>query len=147
MAPRKHDEVRNAAKLRTTADERTIHEPASDEDEYDGRPSGELSEGDHDILESEDERERLLTQKDGLSGMFNRTGLGVKIGKRSKKQEMKERRRGGNQESSALMYEMEEGIGASTSSLRRSEESDEERLHALRLQAKVCWTFVSVGEV
>lgn len=121
-----------------SADERTFCEQTSDDEGYDGRPSGELSEGDHDILESEDERERLLTQKDGISGMF---GKGVKIGKRDKKkEEMRERKKGGDEELSALMYEMEEGIGVSSSSLRsrRSSESDEQRLLAIRSQRKVC---------
>ena len=81
-----------------------------------------------------------MTQKDGFSNMFSRTGLGVKIGKRNKKSEMKERRKGGNQESSSLMYEMEEGMGVSSSSLRsrRSSESDQQRLLELSQQPKVC---------
>ena len=75
-----------------SADERTLCERASDNESNDGRPSGELSEGDHDILESEDEREKLLTQKDGISGLFSNNAPSIKIGKRHKKG----RRRGGN---------------------------------------------------
>lgn len=119
-----------------STDDRTLCEQTSDDEGYDGRPSGELSEGDHDILESEDERERLLTQKEGMSGMFGRRESGVKIGHWERKAEMNERRKSGNEESSALMYEMEEGMGASNTSLRsrRSSESDEQRLLAIRSQ-------------
>lgn len=140
MSSRPHDELNRVASSDISADDRTLCEHVSDDEGYDGRPSGDLSEGDHDLLESEDERERLLTQKDGGSGLFGRKGSGVKIGKREKKKEMKERRKGGNTESSALMYEMEEGIGVSSSSLRsrRSSESDEQRLLAIRSQRKVC---------
>ncbi|KAF1840618.1 Phosphodiest-domain-containing protein [Cucurbitaria berberidis CBS 394.84] len=138
MAPRPQVIPHRRASSDSSADEQTLCEQTSDDEGYDGRPSGELSEGDHDILESEDERERLLTQKDGISGMFGKGLSGVKIGKRDKV-EMKERRKGGNDESSALMYEMEEGIGgASSTSLRssRSSQSDEQRLHAVRSQRK-----------
>ncbi|CAO2656894.1 Nn.00g056970.m01.CDS01 [Neocucurbitaria sp. VM-36] len=138
MAPRPQVIPRRRASSDVSADERTLCEQTSDDEGYDGRPSGELSEGDHDILESEDERERLLTQKDGRSGIFGKRVSGLKIGKRDKKKEMKERKKGGNEESSALMYEMEEGIGVSSSSLRsrRSSESDEQRLLAIRSQRK-----------
>lgn len=139
MSSQPHEEPHRAASYDASADERTLCEPASDDEGYDGRPSGELSEGDHDILESEDERERLLTQNDGITGMFGRKGSGVKIGKLSKKKvEMKEREKGRGEESSALMYKMEEGIGGSSSSLRsrRSSESDEQRLLAMRSQRK-----------
>lgn len=139
MSPRSPDGSQRVASSDASADERTLCEHISDNEDYDGRPSGELSEGDHDILESEDERERLLTEKDGVSSFFGRKGSGVKIGRREKKVEMKERKRG-NEESSALMYEMEEGIGASSTSLRsrRSSESDEKRLLAIRSQRQVC---------
>lgn len=129
-----------------SADERTLYEHTSDDENYDGRPSGDLSEGDHDILESEDEREKLLTRNDGGPGLFGRKGSGVKIG-RLKKAEMKERRKGGREESSALMYEMEEGIGASSTSLRsrRSSESDEQRLLAIRSRRKACLSCTCIG--
>ena len=55
------------------------YDDASDNDDYDIRPSAELSDGDHDILESEDECERLLTQKEGIEGLL---GSSVKIVKR-----------------------------------------------------------------
>ncbi|OAL55864.1 Phosphodiest-domain-containing protein [Pyrenochaeta sp. DS3sAY3a] len=137
MSSRQLDEAHRIASSDASADERTLCENASDDEGYDGRPSGDLLDRDHDILDSEDERERLLTQKDGLSGMF-RKGSGVKIGKPSRKKEMRERRKGGDEETSALMYEMEEGIGVSSSSLRsrRSSESDERRLLAVRSQKK-----------
>jgi hypothetical protein len=136
MSSRPHDDARRVASSEASADERTLYDHTSDDGGYDGRPSGELSEGDHDILESEDERERLLTEKDGLSGVLGRKGSGVKIGEWSKNMGMKEGRKGGNEESSALMYEMEEGIGASSTSLRsrRSSESDQQRLLAIRSQ-------------
>lgn len=120
-----------------SADERTLYDPESDDDAYDGRPSGELLDADKDILESEDERERLLTQRDGVSSMFGKKG--VKIGKLSQKAEMKERKRGQNEETEALMYEMEEGIGQSSTNLRsrRSSESDVQRLLDSRQQRKV----------
>ncbi|EAT88008.2 hypothetical protein SNOG_04248 [Parastagonospora nodorum SN15] len=106
MSSRSQDESRRAASSDASADERTLYDPESDDEGYDGRPSGELMEGDHDILDSEDERDRLLTQEQGIFGK-----KGVKIGKLSRKAEMKERKRGQSEETSALMYEMEEGIG------------------------------------
>lgn len=117
-----------------SADERTLYEPSDDE----GYNPSEVSDGDHDILESEDERERLLTQEKGISGLFNKKG--VRIGKRERNapREMKERKRNSNGETSALMYEMEEGgRGVSSSSLEhRSSEEDERRL----LATKSHWT-------
>jgi hypothetical protein len=138
MSSRSQDAIHRVASSDVSADERTLYDPDSEDEGYDGRPSGELLDGDHDILESEDERDRLLTQKDGLTGIFGKQG--VKIGKLSRKAEMKERKKEQNEETSALMYEMEEGIGRSTTSLRsrRSSESDEQRLVALRLQRKAC---------
>jgi hypothetical protein len=135
MSSRSTDEVHRIASSDVSADERTLYDPESDDD---GRPSGELLAGDHDILDSEDERDRLLTQKDGLSGMFGKNG--VRIGKLSQKAEKKERKKGHNEETSALMYEMEEGIGQSSTSLRsrRSSESDERRLLASTAQRKAC---------
>ncbi|KAH6638193.1 alkaline-phosphatase-like protein [Boeremia exigua] len=115
------------------------YDDASDSDDYDIRPSAELSDADHDILESEDERERLLTQKEGISGLFSSA---VKIGKRDggrKKAEMVERKRGLNSGASTPTYDTEEGIGESSSSLLRtgrSSESDEQRLLASRVQKK-----------
>lgn len=135
MSSRSQGELHMVASSDASADERTLYDPESDDD---GRPSGELLEGDHDILESEDERDRLLTQEKGIFGK-NR----VKIGKLSQKAELKVKsksRRGQNEETSALMYEMEEGIGhQSNTSLqsRRSSESDEQRLITSRAQQKV----------
>lgn len=138
MSSRPHTEKPRPASDDASADERTLYDPDSEDDGYDGRPSGELLAGDHDILDSEDERDRLLTQEKGFSGVFGKKG--VKIGKLSRKSGMKERKRDDNEETSALMYEMEEGIGHSSSSLRsrRSSESDEQRLLASRAQRKVC---------
>jgi hypothetical protein len=121
-------------------DERTLYDHTSDDEGYDGRPSGELDERDHDIPDSEDEREKLLTRDDGRKGVLGRNGSGVKVGKWDKKKEMKQRGKSGNEEASALMYEMEEGIGASSTSFRsrRSSESDEQRLLASESQRKVC---------
>ncbi|KAL5381420.1 hypothetical protein DPSP01_007134 [Paraphaeosphaeria sporulosa] len=111
-----------------SADERTLIDPLSDDERY----GSEVSDGDydHDILESEDERERLLTQKNGLGAMFNKKG--VRIGSKDRNAPTKKRgKRGHNDESSALMYEMEEGVGISTPTLDRSStESDERRLKA-----------------
>lgn len=115
------------------------YEDASDDD-YDLRPSAELSDADHDLLESEDERERLLTQKEGISGLFS---SGVKIGTRGngrKKAEMAERKRGLDTGASTPTYDTEEGVGESSSSLLRSgrsSQSDEQRLLATRAQKKV----------
>ncbi|KAF2681850.1 Phosphodiest-domain-containing protein [Lentithecium fluviatile CBS 122367] len=134
------DEAATKPSLDTmSADERTLCEHPSDDEIYDGRPSSEVSDGDHDILESEDERERLLTQKEGITGMFNKKG--VRIGKRERNTpgtvKAKERKRSSNGETSALMYEMEEGHGVSSSSLsRRSSESDERRLVATKTHRK-----------
>ncbi|KAH7408259.1 alkaline-phosphatase-like protein, partial [Phaeosphaeria sp. MPI-PUGE-AT-0046c] len=136
MSSRSPVESQRPASSDASADERTLYDPESDDDVYDGRPSGELLEGDKDILDSEDERERLLTHRDGVSSMFGKRG--VRIGKLSQKAEMKERKRGQDEETGALMYEMEEGIGQSSTSLRsrRSSESDEQRLLASRIQRK-----------
>ncbi|KAH7069235.1 alkaline-phosphatase-like protein [Paraphoma chrysanthemicola] len=136
MSPRSNEESQRRPSSDGSADERTLYDPDTDDEGYDGRPSGELLEHDHDILDSEDERDRLLTQKDGLPGIFGKKS--VKIGKLSRKAEAKAGKRGQNEESSALMYEMEEGIGHSSTSLRsrRSSESDEQRLLALRTQRK-----------
>ncbi|KAG9188874.1 hypothetical protein G6011_07579 [Alternaria panax] len=136
-----HNEVQRVASSDAGTDDRTLYDhPSDSEDNYDGRPSGDLDARDHDILDSEDERERLLTREDGgAKGILGRKGSGVKVGKWSTKmKEMKERRKSGNEEASALMYEMEEGIGASSTSFqsRRSEESDEQRLLASESQRK-----------
>lgn len=138
MSTRSTEDIRRAASSDTSADDRTLCEQMSDHDNHDGRPSGELSEGDYDLLESEDERERLLTEGDGRSGLFGNKRSGVKIGRREKKPEVQQRK-SGNEESSALMYEMEEGIGTSRTSLRskRSSENDEKRLLAARSQRQV----------
>jgi len=140
MSSRSHDDAPRPASDDVSADERTLYDAESEDDGYDGRPSGELLDGDRDILDSEDERDRLLNPKDGITGMFGNKG--VRIGRSSRKAEMKEHKRGQNEESSALMYEMEEGIGHSSSSLRsrRSSESDEQRLLALSAQRKACQT-------
>ncbi|KAF2636614.1 Phosphodiest-domain-containing protein [Massarina eburnea CBS 473.64] len=132
------------------ADEQTLYDPSDDNaSSYDGRPSEEFSEADHDILESEDERERLLTQKEGF---FQKKS--VKIGKRekdnapapapkkSRARKRKGKRGGSGEESASLMYEMEEGIGARSSSSssidseRRSSENDEKRLRVMGAQRK-----------
>jgi len=115
------------------------HDDASDSDDYDLRPSAELSDGDHDLLESEDERERLLTQKEGMSGLFSSS---VKIGKREggrKTAEIKERKRGVSTGASTPTYDTEEAAGESSASLLRSgrsSESDQQRLLATRAQKK-----------
>jgi hypothetical protein len=147
MSPRSTDEIHRGASSDVSADERTLYDPESDDEGYDGRPSGELLAGDHDILDSEDERDRLLTQKDGISGMFGKKG--VRIGKLSQKAQKKESKKGQNEETSALMYEMEEGIGHSSTSLRlrRSSESDEQRLLASTSQRKVCKLSIHVETV
>ncbi|RAR15027.1 Phosphodiest-domain-containing protein [Stemphylium lycopersici] len=134
---REGDESHRIAGSDAGTDERTLYDHTSDDEGYDGRPSGELSKNDHDILDSEDERERLLTQSEGGKGILGRKGSGVTVGKWVK-DKTKARRKGGNGESSALMYEMEEGIGASSTSFRsrRSSESDEQRLLASESQRR-----------
>jgi len=127
-----------------STDEGTLCEHTSDDEGY--NPS-EVSDGDHDILESEDERERLLTQNAGLSGLLNKKGVWTGGRKRDapRKTQMKERKRSSNGETSALMYEMEEGgHGVSSSSLEhRSSEEDARRLLATSSHRKVgcaiCW--------
>ncbi|KAF1975374.1 Phosphodiest-domain-containing protein [Bimuria novae-zelandiae CBS 107.79] len=126
-----------------SADERTLIDPLSDDERY----GSEVSDGDydHDILESEDEREKLLTRKDGIFG-----NKGIRIGRRDRNAPTKQRgKRGHNDELSALMYEMEEGVGASSSSFeRRSSESDERRLLAAgthrQSQKKRIWRRVGI---
>jgi predicted AlkP superfamily pyrophosphatase or phosphodiesterase len=103
----------------------------SDDESDDGRPSAELLEGDRGILEDEEERERLLMEKNK-----------IKAGKREKADRRNGRRRdrkrrAGQGETSQLMYEMEEGVGAlSTSISSNSSESDEQRLIATATQRK-----------
>jgi hypothetical protein len=115
-------------------------EDTSDSDDYDLRPSAEHSDGDHDLLESEDERERLLTQKEGISGLFRSS---VKIGRRDggrKKAEMTELKRGVSTGASTPTYDTEEAAGESSASLLRSDrssESDQQRLLATKAQKKV----------
>lgn len=124
-----------------SVDEQTLcdHSGTDDDERYEhGRPSSEVSEGGHDILESEDERERLLTKQGGMSSLFSKK---VKIGKREQKKPGADRQRnrkvGQNDERSMLMYEMEEGVGVSNPSLsRHSSESDEQRLLATTTQRK-----------
>jgi hypothetical protein len=148
MSSQPHNEPQRVASSDAGTDERTLYDHTDDDEGYDGRPSGELDERDHDILDSEDERERLLTREDGNKGLLGRKGSGVKVGKWDKRKEMKERRKGGNEESSALMYEMEEGIGASSTSFRseRSSEIDEQRLLASESQRKVCRAYACAGK-
>ncbi|KAF2468129.1 Phosphodiest-domain-containing protein [Lindgomyces ingoldianus] len=122
-----------------STDERTLYDHADDDGYSHGRPSTELSEPGHDILESEDERERLLTKNEGIAGIFSKKG--VKIGKREPTKpdgDSNQRgKKGRNGEASALMYEMEEGVGVSDQSLSRgSSESDEQRLSATIVQRK-----------
>jgi hypothetical protein len=118
-----------------SADEHTLIDPLSDDE----RHGSEVSDGDYDgdILESEDEREKLLTRKEGLFG-----NSGVRIGKRDRNAPTRQKgRKGYDDESSALMYEMEEGVGTSSSSIgRRSSEIDERRLLAAGTHRQVCTT-------
>ncbi|KAF2750965.1 Phosphodiest-domain-containing protein [Sporormia fimetaria CBS 119925] len=78
------------------------------------RQSSEMSVDDHDILESEDERERLLTKHTGVSGIFGTPK--VRIGTKGRQQadddtrEDEERPEG---ETSGLLYDTEEDVGAS----------------------------------
>lgn len=143
MATRSQDDLHRTASSDAGTDERTLYDHSSDEG-YDGRPSGELSQNDHDILDSEDEREKLLTQNQGKKGFLGRKGSGVKVGKWVK-EKAKARRKGSKEESSALMYDMEEGTGASsTSFIPRNSESDERRLLANESQRRVSWVNTSV---
>ena len=137
MPRRPHDDTSATAGSEDSVDGRTLCERASEDGSYDGRPSGELLDGDGDILESEDERERMLTQKEGFTaftGLFK--GSRVTVGKRVAR-EMRERKGGQEDESRALMYEMGDGIGASNFDLRGSE-SDGQRLLAAPRQSKAC---------
>lgn len=139
MSTMSNGRVEHAAEFDARSlDERTL----CDEDggAAHGRPSSELSEGDHDILESEDERERLLTKEKGISSVFGRTAVRVgprdNMNTRAGKQRQREAGRGG--EASALLYELEGGPGVSDASLsRRSSDSDEQRLLASKSQRKV----------
>ncbi|EUC50966.1 hypothetical protein COCMIDRAFT_21678 [Bipolaris oryzae ATCC 44560] len=136
MATRSQDDLHRIASSDAGTDERTLYDHSSDDEGYDGRPSGELSHNDHDILDSEDEREKLLTQNQERTGFLGRKGSGVKVGKWAK-EKAKARRHGSKEESSALMYDMEEGTGASsTSFIPRNSESDERRLLANESQRR-----------
>ncbi|KAJ5059590.1 ectonucleotide pyrophosphatase/phosphodiesterase family member 1 [Bipolaris maydis] len=136
MATRSQDDLHGTASSDAGTDERTLYDHSSDDEGYNGRPSGELSQNDHDILDSEDEREKLLTQNQGRKGFLGRKGSGVKVGKWVK-EKAKARRKGSKEESSALMYDMEEGTGASsTSFISRNSESDERRLLANESQRR-----------
>lgn len=137
MATRSQDDLHRVASSDAGTDDRTLYEHTDDDESYDGRPSGELSKNDHDILDSEDEREKLLTQGNEAKGFLGRKGSGVKVGKWVK-EKTKARRKGGDEESSALMYDIEEGTGASsTSFIPRNSESDQQRLLATPSQKKV----------
>jgi hypothetical protein len=139
MSSTPQDEARRATESDTfSVDERTLFEPDDEDGHSHGKPSTELSDGDHDILESEDERERLLTEPRGAN-LFKKSS--VMIGKReSTKASVGGRRKlkgSQNAETNALMYEMEEGAGVSNSSLsRHSSDSDEQRLLAARTLKK-----------
>ncbi|KAF2277443.1 Phosphodiest-domain-containing protein [Westerdykella ornata] len=115
-------------------DERTL----CDDDE--SRQSSEVSEGDHDILESEDERERLLVKHNAVSGLFGRpkVKIGVKDELSPASNKRQRRTKGGkNGEASALMYDTEEGVGSSETSLgEQSSDFDQQRLPAGRSQRK-----------
>lgn len=124
-----------------SADERTLYDPNSDDEApYDGRPSGDFSEGDNGILESEDEREKLLMGRKG-----------VKIGKRKEMKEVKRGksgRRGAEEESASLMYEMDGGIEGSSESLvgmRRGgrHREEDERVGIADGMARKVWCFSS----
>ncbi|KAF2186835.1 Phosphodiest-domain-containing protein [Zopfia rhizophila CBS 207.26] len=143
MSKTSHDESSKIAGSDTySTDDRTFseHTAYSEDESFDaGRPSSEVSELDHDILESEDERERLLVNKDGISGLFGKKR--VKIGKREqrklRREAKQEHKKGRNGESGELMYEMEEGVAVSDPSLsRNSSESDEQRLLATTTHRK-----------
>ncbi|OCK80520.1 Phosphodiest-domain-containing protein [Lepidopterella palustris CBS 459.81] len=127
------------------------HDVHSEEDEHyeGGRPSSEIGQHDDEILNEEDERERLLTGGGdtrrflGLFSSKNNGGDPIKKGKREKRRFKRESKRDGKHrrhgESSELMYEMEEGVGRSeTDSSRNSSESDHERLLAA-LNQKKAW--------
>jgi hypothetical protein len=104
----------------------------SEDDIDDGRPSAEVLDGDRGILEEEDERERLLMESKGIPAEKREKGDRRKGRRRERK------RRGGQEETSQLMYEMEEGVGTSNSSMsRNSSESDEQRLLATNIHRKV----------
>jgi hypothetical protein len=139
MPPVSHDEAGIVAGSDTHSfDERTLVDHGSDGEDSSrhGRPSTEISDGEHDLLESEDERERLLTQKDGL---FSKQSVKIGRRKREKAKKKRQRKAAGSEDTSALMYEMEEGIGASSSSIsRHSSESDEQRLIATSTHRKAC---------
>ncbi|KAF2270588.1 Phosphodiest-domain-containing protein [Lojkania enalia] len=121
-------------------DERTLveHPTSDDENHEDGRPSAEISERDHDLLESEDERERLLTQKDGISRLFKQAAMFGKGGHKQASPKAKPAKtKNQHGESSSLMYEMEERVGLSSSSASRdSSESDERRMLATTIRRK-----------
>ncbi|KAF2013252.1 Phosphodiest-domain-containing protein [Aaosphaeria arxii CBS 175.79] len=135
------DATKNRGSDTYSVDERTLCDASDDEGYKNGRPSSEVSEGDHDILESEDERERLLISQESKTGFFGKKG--VKIGRRNAKNSstdgIRRSKKVHNEESSALMYEMEEGIGGSSPSFsRHSSESDEQRLRTTTTQRKAC---------
>lgn len=117
-----------------STDELTL---CGDEEKNSGqaRASTDVSEDGHDILESEDERERLLTNE---SGFFGRTK--VRIGSR-KEDALEDKHRGrkeSGKEREALMYELEEGVGSSNSSLlRNSGELKRRRLAGTTVKRKV----------
>jgi hypothetical protein len=139
MSPyEKIDAERPASLDSTSADERTLCDSPLYNEDFAGRPSSEESDMDHDILESEDERERLLTQKEGgIAGLFGKKG--VKIGKRERKAaaaKAKEHKSTQDGETNALLPEMEEGVSRTTAS-RRSSESDQRRLRASSIHRKV----------
>ncbi|ORY14586.1 alkaline-phosphatase-like protein [Clohesyomyces aquaticus] len=118
-----------------SADEGTLYDHSEDGSYSRGRPSGDGSELELDILESEDERERLLTESGGKTGLFGKKS--VKIGKWNAKKSKDTTKAARNGESRGLMYDTEEGVGASDQSLSTgSSESDATRLLATAAQRK-----------
>lgn len=107
----------------------------SDEDLVSARPSAEVRRGDQDILENEEEADRLLAQDRGLSvgdaREKNRFGS-----LRAKRRRRKDGRRSRAVEGRELLYEMEEG-GHKDSSDSGSSESDRLKLEDSRFASKV----------
>jgi hypothetical protein len=116
--------------------DRSLHRPpqSDDEDTHDDVLS-DTARHDREILDSEDEREKLLIGNRGqgrLQKFFNGSDTN------GPKRKRRRNRNAGRDEVSELMYEMEEGGEQSNSDASRgSSESDAQRLHSLHAHKAV----------
>lgn len=137
---------REKAKLLSSSaydDDAASFNSGSDDDERSirGKTSLEIALQDQEVLDSEDEREQLLSRGLPQTGSTSRDKVKISKWERRKlareaKKDRKQRRKGEDE----VMYEMEEGVRPSDSELelsRNSSESDLQRLGHVRKERAV----------